>query len=351
MAVLAVFLAGRTALTAATNSPADFREVYDLIRAHAAGVNDAELNRAAIQGLVTALAPRVSLVKSGTATNDGPEPSPVSKVGLFEEDIAYLRVARVSGRLAREMSGACLDLASTNRLKGLVLDLRYADGTDYAAATAAADLFVAKATPLLDSGGGMVSSHAKTNALQVPVAVLVNHQTARAAEALAAMLRHTGAGLILGNPTAGQAMITQDYPLKNGEQLRLATSPVLLGDGRPLPAQGIKPDIEVKVSSEEEKAFFSDAYLVLPKRSAVPGDRLSATNPPAGTNAEARRGRVNEAELVREHRRGMEPGRPMPVETTPARPAEPDKPEVNDPVLARGLDLLKGLAVVRRDRF
>jgi hypothetical protein len=32
MAVLAVFLAGRTALTAATNSPADFREVYDLHR-------------------------------------------------------------------------------------------------------------------------------------------------------------------------------------------------------------------------------------------------------------------------------------------------------------------------------
>jgi C-terminal processing protease CtpA/Prc len=352
MAVLAVILAGRTTSTAGTNGAPDFREVYDLIRAHATGVSEADLNRAAVQGLVTGLAPKVSFVRMAAATNDSPETLLVSRVGLLEADIAYLRINCVSDGLARDLSAACLDLASTNRVKGLVLDLRYADGADYAAAAAAADLFTAKAAPLLNWGGGPVSSHDKTNALRMPVAVLVNGETARAAEALAAMLRHTGAGLILGNRTAGRAMITQDYPLKNGEQLRLATSPVLLGDGSPLPAQGIKPDIEVKVSPEEEKAFFADTRLVLSNRNADVVARLSPTNPPAGTNAEARRGRMNEAELVREHRQALEPGlvRMIPG-APPARPAEPDQPPINDPVLARGLDLLKGLAVVRQDRF
>src|SRR6185503_15236598 len=96
-------------------------------------------------------------------------------------------------------------MASTNSLTGLVLDLRYAGGFDYSAAAATADLFVNAARPLLNWGNGVVSSQEKTNAIQVPVAVLVNGRTAGAAEALAAALRETGSGLILGGKTAGQA--------------------------------------------------------------------------------------------------------------------------------------------------
>ena len=72
----------------------------------------------------------------------------------------------------------------------------------------------------------------------LPVAVLVNRQTAGAAEALAAVLRETGAGLILGSRTAGQAMVAQEFPLKNGERLRIATAPVQLGDGSALAGAG-----------------------------------------------------------------------------------------------------------------
>ena len=60
------------------------------------------------------------------------------------------------------------------------------------------------------------------------------------------------------------------------------------------------------------------------------------------TNRNIRRPRFNEAELVRERREGAT----MDADDN-AREAEPDKPVVHDPVLARALDLLKGLAVVR----
>jgi hypothetical protein len=52
---------------------------------------------------------------------------------------------------------------------------------------------------------------------------------------------------------------------------------------------------------------------------------------------------MNEADLVRERRRGLNgEGTPAPVA------AEPERPVVRDPALARALDVLKGLAVVRR---
>src|SRR5262249_43692162 len=152
----------------------------------------------------------------------------------FEGNIAYLRITKVDEDLARAVSAAYQQLSSTNKISGLVLDLRYTDGTDYAAATATADLFVGKNEPLLNWGNGVVSSHEKPDAITVPVAVLVNHATSGASEALAAMLREVNAGLILGNRTAGAAMVSQEYPLKDGERLRIASAPVTLGDGSTL---------------------------------------------------------------------------------------------------------------------
>ena len=63
---------------------------------------------------------------------------------------------------------------ATNKLEGVVLDLRYAAGDDYASAAATAELFIKKEQPLLDWGTGMVRSKDKSDAISVPVAVLVN---------------------------------------------------------------------------------------------------------------------------------------------------------------------------------
>jgi len=324
-------------LPAQTNSAGpDFQEVYDLIHQHAPGISQSELNRAAVRGLVEALAPKVSLVTDKSSTNAAAEAEPLTQIKVFDGGIAYLRVTRVEDGLAKAVKAGYDKLKSTNKVNGIVLDLRYADGSDYAAAVATADLFVSKSEPLLNWGKGVVSSHEKSDAFIVPVAVLVNHATAGAAEALAAMVRETGSGLILGSPTAGAAMVMQDFPLKNGEHLRIASAPVTLGDGSVLPAQGIKPDIDVSISLDAERAFYADAFLVVPDTNQVAG----ATNQANGSNQP--RVLFNEAELVRQHNAGENPD-----EETVKRAPEPKVPVVSDPALARAIDLLKGLAVVR----
>jgi hypothetical protein len=223
--------------------------------------------------------------------------------------------------------------------------LRYARGDDYAAAAGTADLFIKKDLPLLNWGNGLVRSKEKTDAISVPVAVLVNRSTAGAAEALAAALREAGAGLILGGKTAGQAMVAQDFPLKNGDRLRIATAPIQLGDGSAMSWQGLKPDIAVEVSPEDERAYYVDAFKVPARGDFSAGTGLSTTNPPGSTNRPARRPRFNEAELVRERREGISE-----ADLMGSRDREGDKPIVFDPTLARALDLLKGLAVVRQSR-
>ncbi len=349
LALSLLLIGGQAGLQAQTKAEAveapDFKEVYDLVRAHLAGVTDAQLNRAAVNALVAGLAPRVLLVTNAAAASAAAASPLVRKSNVFEGDILYLRVGRVGEGLANAIGTACRKPGTTNKLDGLVLDLRYAGGDDYAAAAAATDLFVKKSQPLLNWGDGMVRSKDKSDALTFPVAVLVNRQTAAAAEALAAAMRETGAALILGGRTAGQAMVAQEYPLKNGDRLRIATAPVQLGDGSALSEQGLKPDIVVQVSPAEERAYYADAFRATAQTNLLAGIGGALTGPGTGTNRAIRRPRFNEAELVRERREGISE-----ADLTAMAAAEPERPQVQDPALARALDLLRGLAVVRQWR-
>lgn len=339
------WLSAGAALSAPADEPPRFQEVYDLARSNLAGATEAGLSAAALQGLLQRFAGRMTLATNGAgaaATPPAPGEPPISQAKVFDEAYGYLRVAHVSAGLPPAMDESLAKIAATNRLKGLVVDLRYAGGNDYAAAAAAADRFLAEAGPLLDWGEGTARSTSKTNAFSQPVAILVNAATTGAAEALAGVLRETKTGLLIGAPTAGGAAIFKEFPLAGGQRLRLATAQVRLAAGKALPATGLVPDISVTVNSDDEKQYYADAYKLLAKPGSQAAGRGGATNVTAATN---RPGRITEADLVRMKREGvdLDPETGLP----PPRPSAPEKPAVSDPALVRALDLLKGLAVVR----
>lgn len=319
---------------------AEFKEVYELIRAHAAGVSEAELNRAAVDGLLAKVSARAWLVDPAKASATDSNAAPVSSSALFDESYGYIRIAHLSPRLPEQFSAVLQRLQATNKIKGLVIDLRYAGGNDYDAAAKVADRFLGSEQALLDWGQGAAKSTDKTNAFRQPVAILVNYYTTGAAEALAAVLRQKDIGLLIGTNTPGQASITKDFPLKNGSHLRIAVASVKAGDGQVV--ERLKPDIQVDVNPEDERAYFLDAYKVLPR--ATSG---GITNLTSVTITNKPRKRMNEAELVRMLRDGENP---EDENAKPARPSEPPKPLITDPALARAIDLLKALAVVRQTR-
>lgn len=314
----------------------DFKDVYDLIRQNAAGVTDADLNRAAVEGLVRELRSKVTLVTNGVAVGESGAGPLAGKPQVILDDVAYLRIGSVSDDIAGAVDKACRQLNVSNRVKGVVLDLRYAGGGDYAAAAAVVDLFANKAESLYFWGSQTISSHENTNAFKLPVTVLINGETSGAAELLAALFRETGSGLILGSHSAGRAMSTKSFPLSGGAELLIGTGPITLGDGSKMSPSGVKPDIEVPVSPEDERAFYANEYRVVASTNST--DSGVAMGGDAGDTNRSHV-RFNEAELVRERTGHAAPGAADQVE---------DKPVISDPVLARAADLLKGLAVVRK---
>jgi C-terminal processing protease CtpA/Prc len=338
LSALLAFLPGaQVPAKAEAGAAPDFQQAYELIRKNLAGVNESEFNRMAVEGLISGFSPRVRLVKQGAEPTALKEPVAGEKV--FSGSVGYVRIAQVDKGLGGALGEALGRLRATNRLEGLVLDLRYAAGDNFASASEAAQLFVRKAQPLLDWGEGVVHSKTNEQAFGEPVAVLVNAETAGAAEALAAVLRDAGVALIFGNRTAGRAMVTRDFPLSNGDLLRISVAPLKLGSGAELGAAGLEPDITVAVRAADEQLYYQDAYrLILRTNQQAAGGTLAATS----TNRPSRKVRFGEAELVRERQEGIAP------ESEAAAGGEPAEPTVNDPVLARAIDVIKGLAVVRQ---
>ena len=341
---LAVFVVGAPLavlpLNAAdTNAAPAFQEVYSLVRSNLAGLDERQLDRLALEGLLDQLRGKVSIVTNAppTAATDPAAPWLV-KTTVFEGAYAYLRVGRLDAGLAEQVKTAFKQINATNKLNGLVLDLRFVEGKDYAAAMAVADKFLAAEKALLSVGETTLRSTAKEDAIRLPVAVLVNQKTSGAAEALAAVLRRSNVALIIGVRTAGDVVLYREFPLNGGQRLRIASSSVRYAEGQALSAKGLKPDISVEVSATDERAYLEDPYKIL-------AGHLAKSAEDTGTNRFSPQ-LINEAELVRRHREGLNSDDPA-AEAAKAEALAP-KPLIRDPALSRAVDLLKGIAVVKQ---
>jgi hypothetical protein len=335
--IFCFFLAAAVSRADSANSVPKFQEVYQVLSTNLEGVNADELNRSAVLGLIHQLGPRVSLV---TGAEGFSNVSPLAEARVFDNSYAYFRVATVTSNLPDAFRAAYKQMVETNKskIKGLVLDLRFADGFDYAGAAKMADCFLSSDHPLLDWQTGSARATLKADAITLPVAILINSETAGAAEALAAVLRDNNVGLILGSQTAGAASIFREFPLRDGGTLRVAVAQVKFGAGKTLP-HGLAPDIAINTSLEDERTYLQDPFKNLHPATVVKteGAAKEILEEP----------RLNEVELIREHNSG-EDRNEAPVRNLTDVP-EP-APVVADPPLARALDLLKGLAVVQPNR-
>src|SRR5206468_2770314 len=94
------------------------------------------------------------------------------------------------------------------------------------------NLFIDAAEPILKWGDESAAIKANPAANKLPLAVLINRQTAGAPEALAGALSNAERALLVGNRSAGQAISFADFPLSNGQHLRIAKSRVELANGK-----------------------------------------------------------------------------------------------------------------------
>ncbi len=317
-----------------------FLEVFEILRTNLVGLGNSGFEHQATEALLKQFGG--SVIAANEIRKELAETGIVHRA-TYDRHYPYVRLGHLSGSTDQALAEYLADTNIMSSARGLVLDLRFAQGTDYAIAAKIAGLFAPPGQPLLDWGDGLITSTSTTNhAWSLPIAVLVNQETSGAAEALAAVLRETASGLVIGRRTAGKSGRLKEFPLSTGERLQLPVSPVKTGAGEVLPQQGLAPDIEVVTRVEHDKAWLDDPFTAV----AAATNSLSATN--KLVSAVSVRRRVNEAELVR----ALKAGKRSDTNDTALQAEKPsastESRAVRDPVLGRALDLLKGLSLIRR---
>ncbi len=220
--------------------------------------------------------------------------SALVKSVVLESNVAYLQVRQVGKDLADEIRAAQGALAVSNTIAGTILDLRFAGGDDFDSAKAIADLFESE---------------------KLPLAILVNGQTRGASESLAADLREKRAGLVFGSVPGPDASAGGKIPL-------------------------LQPDVSVPVAGDDERSFLQNPFGPAPQQDAHPMVADKSDFLPSVDH-------TTEADLVRAKIKDGDQDENSGPQLAPEKTSAPQPQVIRDPVLARAVDLIKGLAVVR----
>jgi carboxyl-terminal processing protease len=128
--------------------------------------------------------------------------------------------------------------------RGIVLDLRANGGGLVEEARLIASVFVAKGTIVSTRGRRQPSQTltATGDAIssKVPVVVLVDHNTASAAEIVTAALQDHKRATVVGTHTFGKGVFQEEEPLSNGGALDITVGEYFTPDGRNLGGGGVR---------------------------------------------------------------------------------------------------------------
>jgi len=315
-------------------SPAELQTVLSLIKSNfvnADTLNDAELARATVQGLLARL-PHGLMLLTGKENPQGAPPGNFYSE-IIGEHTGYVRLGSLTNGNLQALDKS-LSAFTAKKLTAIIVDLRASQSpNDLAVAAEVAKRFCPKGKVLFTvrrptGRDDRVFTSDRDPAFRGLLMILADGDTSGPAEALASALRFYGRALIIGGPTAGRAAEYSDFPLGSDKILRVAVAEMISPDGRSLFPQGLKPDLPVEMPATEKRQIFQlspekgmASFIYEPSRPHMNEAALLA-----GTNPE-----VEAAEAAQQRR-----GRP------------PEKAPLHDPVLERALDVVTSLEVYQK---
>ena len=186
-----------------------------------------------------------------------------------KQKIAYVRMTSFQKRTAEDLDKTIKQLQAEG-MQALIIDLRANPGGLLRAAIDVSDRFLASGVIVSTRGRkSMPQTFGATKGVtypDIPVALLISSHSASAAEIFAGAIQDHKRGVIVGMRSYGKGSVQSLFRLENGKSgIRLTTAHYYTPSGRLIhrnqnnPDQkewGIDPDIEVKVTLEDEIALW-----------------------------------------------------------------------------------------------
>jgi len=168
-------------------------------------------------------------------------------------DIAYINISQFAPDTGTELKDT-LNNMDIKKFKGLILDMRYNHGGELYAAVQVASYFV-PAGPvvyIVDKQGKVDTKMAAGTYLGMPVVVLVNEESASAAEIVAGAIKDEKTATLVGVKTFGKGIVQTIFPLSGGAGVKLTTAKYLTPNKISIHKKGIEPDVVVELPKGQQ---------------------------------------------------------------------------------------------------
>ena len=172
---------------------------------------------------------------------------------MLENDTGYIKIPEFDTVTVEQFENAVADLTDQG-MQCLILDVRDNPGGLLDSVCAILDDLLPECLLVYTedrNGNGNKFYSEEGQITQVPLAVLVNGDSASASEVMAGALQDYGAAVIIGQKTFGKGIVQRTYMYSDGSAFKLTTEKYLTGGGQDIHGKGIEPDIVV--DDEEEQ--------------------------------------------------------------------------------------------------
>ncbi|HXB42096.1 MAG TPA: S41 family peptidase [Bacteroidia bacterium] len=158
--------------------------------------------------------------------------------GMLNKETGYIKLTGFTQDAAKEVREAYMKLKNENSCKSLVLDLRENPGGLLYQAVDIVNFFVEKGIDICVTKGRVKDWEQTYKAvnppldLTMPLIVLVDRNSASAAEVVSGSLQDLDRAVVIGQRTYGKGLVQQTKPLTYNAQLKLTVAKYYIPSGR-----------------------------------------------------------------------------------------------------------------------
>lgn len=182
---------------------------------------------------------------------------------LLDNNIGYLSISQFEEVTTKQFKAAVEDLQSQG-MKGLVIDIRNNPG-------GLLDTVVGMLKYMLPDGLIVYTEDKQGNRKEykgqdndefnLPLAVIVNGNSASASEIFAGAIQDYGKGTIIGTQTYGKGIVQTVKPLTDGSAIKFTIAKYFTPKGQDIHGKGVTPDIVVEYGTDADVDTQLDAAI------------------------------------------------------------------------------------------
>lgn len=167
---------------------------------------------------------------------------------MLEEQIGYIALSGFKENTYEAFKEA-LDALLAEGMQGLILDLRDNPGGLVRSVYEIGEELLPEGTMVytLDKNGERSDLQCDAEYLDIPLALLVNENSASASEILSGAVQDYGVGTIIGTQTFGKGLVQRLFTLPDGSGLNITIQKYYTPKGTSIHGIGITPDIQVEL--------------------------------------------------------------------------------------------------------